>query len=134
MDTRPGQVPESRRDCRRPSQLAANGDYDRVDYKLATDAQTHKPRGWCLTSKTSSQGKVHNLRLGMNLRTDFAGNAGFSLKAPPCPPLADRKRHRMAQPAGAGRWQRPQNRDLPPWGGDRDRFVSVSLSMRKRAG
>ena len=130
VDTRPGQALNPTVIAEDLSQLAANGDYDRVDYKLATDAQT-QAEGLVFDLKDISQGKVHNLRLGMNLRTDFAGNAGFSLKL-------HHARHWLT--ASGTEWRNQlelgdgnalRTEIYHPWGGDRDRFVSVSLSMRK---
>lgn len=129
VDTKPGQPMNPAVLAEDLSQLAANGDYDKVDYRLAADPQT-QAEGLVFDLQDISQGKVHNLKLGLNLRTDFAGDAGFTLKL-------NHTRHWLTENGTEWRNQVEigdvnvlKTELYHPWGGDRDRFLSVSLGMR----
>lgn len=129
VDTRPGQPLNPSVLAEDLSQLAATGDYDKVDYKLSPDPQT-QAEGLVFDLTDISQGKAHDLKAGLNLRTDFAGDAGFTLKL-------NHTRHWLTDNGTEWRNQ-VQIGDVNvlktelyhPWGGERNRFVSAHASVR----
>jgi NTE family protein len=59
-------------------ELAATGDYDRVDYRLVTQAE--RGREALVVHLQENDWGPNYLRIGMDLRTDFEGRSAFNLR------------------------------------------------------
>jgi NTE family protein len=110
-------------------QLAASGDYEKVDYRLTPDAATLQ-EGLIFDLKTTDWGPNY-LKLGLDLRTDFQGDAGFNLRL-------HHSRHWLT-PNGTlwnnqleiGNVTGLRTELVHPLGGDHDRFVALRGSVRR---
>ena len=110
-------------------QLAASGDYDKVDYRIVHDPQTRQ-EGLVFDLKAADWGPNY-LKLGLDLRTDFQGDAGFNLRL-------HHTRHWLT-PQGTlwnnqveiGNVTGLRTELIHPLGGDHDRFVGARASMRR---
>lgn len=110
-------------------QLAASGDYEHVDYRLAPDPATLQ-EGLVFDLKATDWGPNY-LKLGLDLRTDFQGDAGFNLRL-------HHSRHWLT-PNGTlwnnqveiGNVTGLRTELVHPLGGDRDRFVAVRATARR---
>jgi NTE family protein len=110
-------------------QLAASGDYEKVDYRLTPDAATLQ-EGLVFDLKTTDWGPNY-LKLGLDLRTDFQGDAGFNLRL-------HHSRHWLT-PNGTlwnnqleiGNVTGLRTELVHPLGGDHDRFVALRGSVRR---
>jgi NTE family protein len=123
VDTAPG-VPLNLADLEDDlRQLTASGDYQRVDYQLRRDTLT--PGEGLVFRLTENDWGPNYFRVGLALRTDFQGQGEFNLKV-------NHRRHWLTP--GGTEWRNQleignttglMTELYHPWGGERDRFVSV---------
>jgi len=109
-------------------QLSASGDYDHVDYRLVPNPHTQQD-GLVFDLKENQWGPNY-LRAGLDLRTDFSGASGFNLRI-------RHSRHWLTESGTEWRNQleigaitEARTELYHPWGGDRDRYVSVHASAK----
>ena len=109
-------------------QLSASGDYDHVDYRLVPNP--HTQQDGLVFDLTENQWGPNYLRAGLDLRTDFSGASGFNLRI-------RHSRHWLTESGTEWRNQleigattEARTELYHPWGGDRDRYVSVHASAR----
>jgi NTE family protein len=78
LDTAPGQAVDVRRIEEDLQELAALGDYERIDYRLVRNADTGG-EDLVIGLRENNWGPNY-LRLGIDLRTDFQGEGAFNLR------------------------------------------------------
>ena len=122
LDTRPGQSLDNARvdaDLRR---LAANGDFQRLDYRLEPDGQGGEGLVYQLDD---GSGGENRLRIGLALATDFQGQGDFNLRI---------SHNRLGLNSAGAQWRNRlelgatvavHTEGYHPLGSDRDRFVSL---------
>lgn len=129
VDTRPGSAIDPQVLAADLLQLSASGDYEQVDYKLAPDPHTLQD-GLVFNLKETDWGP-NFLKLGIDLHTDFQGEAGFNVRL---------QHRRRGLTEGGTEWHNQleigsvtglKTELYHPWGGDHDRFVSAHAAVRK---
>ncbi len=129
MDTVPGKPLDPTQLEADLRQLSATSDYGRVDYRLAPDART-LAEGLVVNLEDNPLGR-NFFRVGLDLRTDFQGEGAFNLRI-------NHNNHWLT--ANGTEWRNQlsigettglRTEVFHPWGGDRDRFVSVYASVHK---
>ena len=129
VDTRPNAPVDAAQLAGDLLQLAASSDYDRVDYRIVNDPITRE-EGLVFDLKATDWGPNY-LKLGLDLRTDFQGDAGFNIRL-------HHSRHWLT-PNGTlwnnqveiGNVTGLRTELIHPLGGDHDRFVGARASIRR---
>lgn len=129
VDTRPGKPLDHQLLTDDLVQLAATGNYDAIDYRLVHDPQTRQ-EGLVFALSPSAWGPNY-LRLGLDLRTDFQGDAGFNLRLHHSQRGMSRHGTVWHSLVEIGNVTGLRTELIQPLGGDRDRFLSLRAGLRR---
>lgn len=129
VDTRPGKPLDHRLLADDLVQLAATGNYDAIDYRLVHDPQTLQ-EGLAFHLSPRSWGPNY-LKLGLDLRTDFQGDAGFNLRLNHSQRGLSRHGTVWQSLVEIGNVTGLRTELIHPLGGDKDRFLSIRARLRR---